>query len=405
MILQPQQIEAEEKGLEWSSFALFMKMGTGKTRVAVDLVNKTKNIDLLVYIAPLSLIEPKMESVKPISEEINKWGGFKAKEIIYIGVETIGMSDRKYLELYKKISTSLNPYLIIDESIKIKNLESKRTQRCLELSKMVKYKLILNGQPVTRDLLDLYTQINFLDPRILNMSISEFKNTFCKYTTITKIGDKFQRSFTKEFITGYENIDYLYSLIGQYIYECDLNLDVKQIFETKKYVVDDTSKKIYQELKEKYLDDEIMELKNNNIFLEMTMKMQHEYCITPEKFEIVNKWFEEYPEDKTIIYCKYIISKEKCKELYPKAVVLNYKSDSHGHNLQEKPFMIYFDGTFDWGDVSQSSARNFRTGQEYDCRYLSLIGDVNLEGIIEKNNKTKQTISNKFKKVNYESRI
>ncbi|MNX97069.1 hypothetical protein D3C86_1294180 [compost metagenome] len=245
----------------------------------------------------------------------------------------------------------------------------------------------------------------FLDPRILNMSLQEFKNTFCKYTTIIKSGTTYSRSYSKEFITGYENIDYLYSLIGQYIYECDLNLEVKQIFETKKYIVDDAAKKTYQELKEKYLDNEKLIAMNNNIFLEITMKMQHEYCVTPEKFEIVNNWLKEYPEEKTIIYCKYIISKEECKARYPKAVVLNYKSDSHGHNLQDRPYMIYFDGTFDWGDVSQSSARNYRTGQEEDCRYLNLIGDVNLEEIILKNNQKKELISNKFKAKNYEKGV
>lgn len=405
MNLQPQQLEAENKAIEWNAFALFMKMGSGKTRVAVDLVNKTKNIDLLVYIAPLSLIKPKNKSIKPIKKEVEKWGGFNAKEIIYIGIETIGMSDSQYLQLYKKISAAWNPYIIVDESIKIKNLESKRTQRCIELSKMVKYKLILNGQPLTRDLLDLYAQMYFLDPRILNMSLPEFKNTFCKYTTITKSGTSFQRSYTKEFITGYENIDYLYSLIGQYIYECDLNLEVKQIFETKKYTIDDEAKKVYYDLKEKYLDNEVLQAMNNNIFLEMTMKMQHEYCVTPEKFNIVDEWIKKHSEEKTIIYCKYIVSKEQCKIRYPKAIILNYKSDSHGYNLQSRPFMVFFDGTFDWGDVAQASARNYRTGQEHDCSYLNLIGDVKLEEIILKNNQKKELISNKFKNSNYEKKV
>lgn len=404
MNLQPQQIEAETKALEWAAFALFMKMGTGKTRVCVDLVNKTKDIDLVVYIAPLSLIKPKQQNIKLISEEVLKWGGFNSKEVIYVGVESIGMSDKTYLQLYKKISTAWNPYIIVDESIKIKNLESKRTQRVIEFSKMVKYKLILNGQPLTRDLLDLYAQMYFLDPRILNMSISEFKNTFCKYTIITKQITP-RKQYTKEFITGYDNVDFLYSLIGQYIYECDLNLNVKQIFETKYYDLSKEDLEEYNFLKEKYLDNEMFMAKNNNIFLEMTMKMQHKYCISPEKFTIVDDWFKTHSEEKTIIYCKYIVSREECSLRYPKSTVLNYKSDSHGHNLQDKPNMIYFDGTFDWGDVSQASARNYRTGQEEDCRYLNLIANVGLDEMIKKNNTKKENMSNKFKNKNYESKI
>ena len=52
----------QEKALahrsEWKVGALFMKMGTGKTRVAVELVNQVPNLDLVVYIAPLRTIEP-----------------------------------------------------------------------------------------------------------------------------------------------------------------------------------------------------------------------------------------------------------------------------------------------------------------------------------------------------------
>lgn len=392
MKLTKHQQEAESKAKEWKSFALFMKMGSGKTRVAVELVNQTPDIDLLVYIAPLRLIKPLDGAIRPISEEVAKWGGFKtAKEVIYIGVETIGQSDRQYLQLLAKVRTAWNPFIIVDESIKIKNLEAKRTQRVLELGKMVWNKLILNGQPLTRDLLDLYPQMQFLDPRILNMSLSQFKNTFCKYTRATKNG------YTKEWITGYENIDYLYSLIGQYIYECDLDLNIKQIFETKRYKVDPEARSEYERLKAKFLDDEMMQLKNNNIFLEMTMKMQHQYCITPEKFDLVDEWLKSHPEKQTIIYCKYIASREECAKRYPDAVVLNYKSGSHGYNLQDRPYTIFFDGTFDWGDVIQAQHRNYRVGQEHDCKYLSLEGDVNLEELISRNNKKKEGMAKYFK--------
>lgn len=393
----PHQQAAESKAMGWKSFALFMKMGSGKTRVAVDLVNQTPDIDLLVYIAPLRLIKPLDSTIRPISEEVAKWGGFRAKEVIYTGVETIGQSDHQYLQLFARIRTAWNPYIIVDESIKIKNLEAKRTQRVLELGKMAGHKLILNGQPLTRDLLDLYPQMQFLDPRILNMGLAQFKDTFCKYTRVTKHSAGYGRSYTKEWITGYENIDYLYSLIGQYIYECDLDLNVKQVFGTRRYKVDPEARAEYDRLKAKFLDDEMMQFRNNNIFLEMTMKMQHQYCITPEKFDIVDQWLKNHPQKQTIIYCKYIASREECAKRYPDAVVLNYKSGSHGYNLQERPFMVFFDGTFDWGDVSQGTHRNYRVGQEYDCRYLTLEGDVNLEGLIRKNNEKKAGMAEYFK--------
>ena len=68
-------------------------------------------------------------------------------------------------------------------------------------------------------------------------------------------------------------------------------------------------------------------------------------------------------------------------------------------NLQDKPYTVYWDQTFDWGDVIQSQHRNYRTGAEEDCRYLQLIGNIGLENLIQENNKKKLGISEYFKKI------
>lgn len=392
-----QQTEALTKQLPNKVGALFMKMGTGKTRVAVELVNSVANIDLVVWIGPLRSIKP-LAKTSSIIDEANKWGGFDAKEVIYMGVETIPASDRQYLQLHSKIKQANRCFLIVDESIKIKNYEAKRTKRLLELSRMVEYKLILNGEPITRDILDMWAQFEFLDPVILRMSLSEYKNTFCKYTTISKSMPG-RRSYTKEFITGYENIDYLYSLIGEYVYECDLKLDVKQIFEVQKYRLSEEEQEKYTYLKEKYLDNELLMILNNNIFLEMTQKMQHQYCCSDHKFDIVDNWIVD--ESKTIIFCKYVASAEACLKRYPKATILNYKTGSMSLNLQDRPYTVYFDQTWDWGDVVQSQHRNYRAGQEIDCRYLRLVGNVGLENMIEKNNKKKIGMNQYLKMISF----
>lgn len=394
--LLPQQRQARTKLIDYKVGALFMEPGTGKTRVAVELVNEVPGIDLVVWVGPLRSIKPLEKNIPSIVDEVEKWGGFRAKEVVYMGVETIGQSDRQYLRLLSKMQQTGKVFIIVDESIKIKNVDAKRTQRLLQLGEMVEYKLILNGEPITRDLLDVWAQFQFLDAEILNMPMAQFKNTFCKYTTVTKRFNSYKQ-YTRTFITGYENIDYLYSLIGEYVYECDLELNIEQIFETAEYKLSTEEKETYTYFKEKYLDNEMLMMLNNNIFLEMTQKMQHGYCATPSKFEAVDKWMKD--ESKTIIFCKYVASAEACKERYPEAVVLNYKTGAMSLNLQDYPYTVYFDQTWDWGDVTQSQHRNYRTGQENDCRYLRLIGDVGLENLIHKNNKKKMGISEYFKSI------
>lgn len=378
MNLLKNQQQAFDKLLEFKVGALFMDAGAGKTRVALELVNSVKDIDLVVWIAPLKTI-----ASGNVINEVSKWGGFNS-EVCYYGIESIQASDRIYLELRDRIEKAKNPFLICDESIKIKNFEAKRTKRLLDFSNLCEYKLILNGTPLSKNLLDLWSQMEFLSPKILNMQLVEFKNTFCDYTTVTKRFGGYKQ-YTKEYITGYENIDYLYSLIHHYIYECDLNLEVKQSYRSINYSLDEQSMEEYQYLKERYLDDEMLQWKNNNIFLEMTQKMQHTYCCTQEKFDILDDLFLEIDQSKTIIFCKYILSQEECKRRFPKSLVLSYQKDSLGLNLQDYNNTIYFDKVWDYYLRTQSSRRTWRTGQELDCKYFDLTGNVGLEMLIDRN--------------------
>jgi SNF2 family DNA or RNA helicase len=375
------QVKAKEQLMPFKVGALFMEPGTAKTRIAVELVKPAK-ADLVVWVGPLRTIRPK-DGLPSIIDEVNKWGGF-GTETIYTGIESLQQSDRIYLELYNRIKNAINPFIVVDESLTIKNAEAKRTKRMIELSNMAEYKLVLNGTPLSKNLLDLKPQMDFLSQRILNMSNSEFKITFCKYTTITKYFGS-HKGYTKEFITGYENIDYLYSLIRHYVFECDLTLAVKQVYTDIPYTLDDESYDEYQRLKELYLDDEMLQWKNNNIFLEMTQKMQHAYCCTQNKFEVLDKLFKEIDESRTIIYCKYVASREACEHYFKKATVLSYQKESRGLNLQHLCNTVYFDKIWDYALRTQSSRRTFRQGQEYDCRYWDLTGNVGLESLIDKN--------------------
>lgn len=390
------QLQAKDKLRQFKVGALFMEAGTGKSRVSTELVNSADDIDCVEWIGPLRSIKP-LNGLPSIIDEINKWGGFNAP-VTYTGIESLQSSDRVWLDLYNRVERSANPFIIVDESLKIKNADAKRTQRLLRLGSMVQYKLILNGTPITRNLLDLWSQMEFLSPKILNMPMTEFKNTFCEYTRITKRFGGYKQ-YTKEFITGYENIDYLYSLIRHYVYECDLKLEVKQLWNNINYTIDEDAKKEYYYLKEKYLDNEKLQFMNNNIFLEMTQKMQHVYSCTSGKFEALDEHFNHYPQEKHIIYCKYIDSQEACRKYFPKATVLSYQKESLSLNLQHLPYTIFFDKNWDYALRHQGSRRNYRAGQEYDCRYWDLTGDVGLESLIDRNISKKTGQAEYFKSI------
>jgi len=386
------QLTAIEKLRRYKVGALFMEAGTGKTRVAVELANDIRDIVHILWIGPYQTIH-RPEGVKA---EIERWGGFKCKWVDYVGIESLQSSDRIYLETLRNVENYPDVMIIVDESLKIKNAEVKRTNRLFRLGSLSKYRLILNGTPLTRNLLDLWSQMEFLSPKILGMSLAEFKNTFCEYTKVTKRFGSY-KSYTKEFITGYENVDYLYSLIRHYVYECDLSLQVKQYYNTINYSLNEECSAEYYRLKEKYLDNETLMWKNNNIFLEMTQKMQHVYSCTSEKFKRLTELFRTVDEAATIIFCKYIDSQEECRKRFKKATVLSYQKESFGLNMQHLHNTVYFDKNWDYALRVQSGRRTFRSGQEYDCRYWDLTGNVGLEALIDKNIDTKTGMVEYFK--------
>ena len=202
----------------------------------------------------------------------------------------------------------------------------------------------------------------------------------------------------REFITGYENIDYLYSLIEHYVYRCDLKLNVAQLYNVIKYSIGDDELRAYKGIKEKFLDDEMMEYRNNNIFLEMTQKMQHAYCLTKDKFTKLDALFEKIPQSKTIIFCKYVDSRYECESRYSQAKVLSYQKEALGLNLQEYSYTVYFDKIWDYALRMQSSRRTYRTGQEFDCIYYDLTGEIGLENLIDKNIDKKISMTEYFKR-------
>jgi len=372
--------------LRWKVGAIFMEAGTGKTRVAMEIVNASP-CDRVIWIAPL-------RTIQNLRAEVDKWGGIKG-EVQYFGIESIGLSDRIYMHVHNLISESCNPFIVVDESLKIKNINAKRTKRLIVLSKLAEFKLILNGTPLSRNLLDLWAQMEFLHPRILAMSYREFKNTFCDYTTITKYhGNK---RFEREFINGYDNIDYLHSLIRHYVYKCDLKLRISQMYNTIRYCCGMAEREEYKRIKEHFLDDETLEFRNNNIFLEMTQKMQHAYCCSPEKFSKVDALFTSIPQEETIIFCKYISSREACVGRYNKAKVLSYSKEAFGLNLQSYKYMIFFDKIWDYAARIQATRRTYRTGQTSDCVYYDLTGDVGLEHMIDRNIEKKVSMTEYFK--------
>ncbi|MBI3366528.1 DEAD/DEAH box helicase [Candidatus Roizmanbacteria bacterium] len=70
--------------------------------------------------------------------------------------------------------------IIIDESVAIKSFTSQRFQVLYELGKLVPNRYVMTGFPITENIIDLYSQIKFLDlGKSLGDNFYKFRNTYC----------------------------------------------------------------------------------------------------------------------------------------------------------------------------------------------------------------------------------
>jgi len=387
------QIAKIDKFLNLKVGADFGEAGTGKTRSTLELIKST-HCDFCLWIAPYGTINPTM-GLSGIKDEIKKWGDFPF-EIDFVAPESIGASDRIYLEITRKIQSKKNPIIILDESLKIKNNTAKRTNRIIELGKLAEYKYILNGTPLSKSILDLWTQFEFLSPKILNMRQDEYKNTFCEYTNIKK---RFGNRWTeKEYITGFANVDYLFSIIEPYVFDCDLKLEIGKQYIDLDYQLSEDEKAEYKKIKEEYLDNEKLLFLNNNIFLELTQKMQHGYSCTENKFEVFDAFLKTVDTNKLLVYRFYTDVQDEFKKRYPDIPCLSIQSHSMSLNLQKYNITLLWDRTWDYALIEQLEHRTYRTGQKNDCKYVSMKANTGLDQLMSENIKKKGKLLEIFKK-------
>lgn len=170
--------------LEYS--AIFFEQGLGKTKIAIDLIRSwltARELDTVIVVTKKGLInnwQQEFEThsyLKPRILSSDKNANYYAlnspARVMLCNFETILTEAR--LEQFLKLR---NVGVIIDESAKIKNPNSKLTQKFFELSKYFVKRVIMTGTPIANRPEDIWAQIYFLDSGAsLGDSFVDFKNT------------------------------------------------------------------------------------------------------------------------------------------------------------------------------------------------------------------------------------
>jgi len=174
---------------------LFMEMGSGKTKVAVDLITNRGHKRTLVVCPKSAMVDVWARQV-PIHSHI-------PIDVVILDGSSVGKkmeqakaalawaeeTDRPVILVVNYESVWREPLgsflkqagldcVVLDESHRIKSPGSRVSIYCAELGKRMPYRMALTGTPAHNSPLDVYAQYRFLDPGIFGTNFRAFRNRY-----------------------------------------------------------------------------------------------------------------------------------------------------------------------------------------------------------------------------------
>lgn len=431
--LLPHQQEAIAKLLPSRVGALFAEMGTGKSRMAIELARlRQAKVDHVLWFCPVSAKETiRRELLKHTDatpEDIHVFDAKSAEHNLprarwyIIGTESIGSSARVYLAARALITD--RTFVILDESHQIKGHRAKRTERLTHISATARYRLILTGTPISQGIVDLFAQMRFLSPRILGYrSFYTFQRNHIVYS------ERFRGMIERE-----TNKDYLAAKIKPYVYQItkDECLDLPAKLYSARYTqLSLEQAQAYAEAKDRILTEDYLlgdDWERTIAIFQLFTTLQ---CITcgfdrladgslvrypHERTETLQRLLAEIPTgERVVIWAKYHASiddittamsdqhgpdqvhrydgrlneRQRHQSLehwrsQGRYLVATQAAGGQSIDLTAARFVVYYANGFKYSERQQSEDRCHRIGQDRPVTYIDLWTDSGIDERIER---------------------
>jgi len=438
--LLPRQLKGVTKAWPLPGFALFWVMGAGKTLSSIALAGLRRKHEL---IQKLLVICPT--SIKGVwAKEFNRYAGFPHTlhvhesgkpmlrglesspfPVLVVGIEA--MSVKSGPEICKEFLSGGVSMTILDESSRIKHHNTKRTENVLELYQESQYRLALTGTNITQGLQDLYTQMQFVEPRAIGeISYYSFKNKYCVMG-----GHEGKK------IIGYTKTDILMNKVRPY---CDVirKSDMKDLplksYQIREVQASREQKEICKNLRNHLrlvIEDKNNKMKN---VLEAMLRAQqvaggfddegNPLSSNPKMKELL-ELLEDF-DGKAVIWARFLPEIEAIRaalnaeypgsvmvmtgntpqearqsmvDIFQKSSVLRFFVSNHsvggaGITLTSATLAVYYSNTFNLEDRLQSEDRIHRIGQVHPCMYVDISSDLAVDKSLIESIARKSSLAN-----------
>lgn len=412
--------------------ALYTDMGSGKTKVGIDLiVNKgfelslivgtkkscdvwedefTKHCDAKICVFKLSNLSTsdKTSALKDILLQRKENLSKGIKQVMIINYDSVW---RKPFS--EKLLKAPIDCVICDESHRIKSPGSKCSLYLTRLGKVVKNRYLFTGTPSTESPIDVYAQYRFLDPTIFGTSFESFRNHY-ENVDVQKTLYSGYRVLDKKH--PYKNLDEL----KEKMYTCafyvtpDLKLpdttDITVAFTPSNKLI-----KVYKELtKEGVYENEHGIIEVNNAFTMVMRKQQLLSGFIPlEDFDFTSKFLEKIDtsrqdtlqellegiekHEKVVVFAKFRCDFDNIKEVADKLsrkygeisgvqddysawkkgeinlLAVHYTSGAESIDLTQARYCIYYSLSHSYGLYRQSKKRVHRPNQKRPVVYYNIV--------------------------------
>lgn len=397
--------------------ALFMDMGTGKTRTSIELAAlRHAKVDKVVWFAPVSLKLSVAEEIRKhtdctdicVFDDKTRATTLPRGRWYIVGIESMSSSNRVVSAVNKLVTQKT--MVILDESSYIKGHNSKRTERLTYICSKAKYRIILTGTPLSQGVVDLFAQMRFLSPKILGYgSFYSFAANHLEYS------DKFPGKIVRA-----HNTEWLAAKINPYTYQVRkkdcVDLPAK-IYSTRWCYMTMEQSYAYERIKNEFLDyvdpDDWNSYQLFKLFSSLQQVVSGYYRERKKKEWTIHEYDNNRPDllaeiiseipgdEQVIIWAKYMYDidqirkvlegqtyvvytgkqnerqKESAKQRFKSGearfFVATPSSGGHGLTLNEASAVIFYNNGFKYSERIQAEDRCHRIGQDKKVHYIDIV--------------------------------
>lgn len=402
---------------QFDSFALFMEPGTGKTATTIELI-KRRGVDTLV-VAPLSILESvwmaQLAQYAPGLTARNLWraNGMGSRSD-YCQVEVVNYQKFKKLPLmYLQERFGM---IVFDESSALRAHNTQTTKAAIKASSIIPHRLILTGTPFPNSPIELWGQMNCINPSLLGNNFYQFRN---RYFKMVGFGNFLP-------VCSSINKNIIMNRVGRQavFYKKEECVDLpEKIFQERFVQMDDQQTTAYKQMEK----ENILNFASNTALaanqLVEIMKLRqiasgfvigtdgNSIKISDTKITELKAVLQELGEEQVIIWCCFHweiktirdILKEKSGCLYGEEsqsdkeetierfkagsiqfLIAHPRSAGHGLNFTNASYAIYFSLDYSFEAFIQSQDRIHRIGQKNKCTYILLLAKGTIDEIVYK---------------------